>query len=309
MTYYRTLACQYILNKCDPDPELKTLAIDSLFLFATDNELDINLRADAVDVLLTIEDKEIVSRATHILSILGSMGRSVKTIYDNAQNVHIRSVEKSALQILEFLNGINPVKASHVVDYNWTRKNIVEFASTLNEEEKERVNVALTRVLIDRAFYGTFSMTLTTILCRIWAYIEDHEHFETLRMRVIEELIDASSWCSTGYAMRIVNSLSGFTDFSIKISFEDQIAGNLAGRLNAVIRKIEDEDYQGQIMMEMAIPVQYYNQRGAFLRFFRENMSKIREEMYQEFREFMTDQDYDLYFRKAIIAYEGVDTF
>jgi hypothetical protein len=37
---------------------------------------------------------------------------------------------------------------------------------------------------------------------------------------------------------RIINSLSGYKDFIVKISFEEQIKANLAGRLNARIREI-----------------------------------------------------------------------
>jgi hypothetical protein len=160
--------------------------------------------------------------------------------------------------------------------------------------------------VIDRAVYGSTNMTLATILSKIWTYIQDSEHRAELERRLLEELIDANNKCSTGYTSRLVNVLSGFDDdMSITISFEDQIIANLEGRLNANIKKIEDEEEQGGILEEMTIPVIHYHLRPNFLKFFRENISEIREGMFQEFTSFMSDIDYDMYFRKAIIHYEG----
>jgi hypothetical protein len=92
---------------------------------------------------------------------------------------------------------------------------------------------------------------------------------------------------------------------SISISFEDQITANVEGRLNACIRNIKDDDVIDNILNEMSIPVIHYELRKNFLTFFRQHISKIREELYNEFHTFMTDLDYDFYFRKAIIHYEG----
>ena len=56
----------------------------------------------------------------------------------------------------------------------------------------------------------------------------------------------------------------------------------------------------------MILPVRFYDKRGNFLKFFRKNISFIREEMYLEFKDDITSPDFDLYFRKAISHYEGV---
>jgi len=57
-------------------------------------------------------------------------------------------------------------------------------------------------------------------------------------------------------------------------------------------------------LVEMAINTENTSSRANFLKFFRDNMLKIREEMYMEFREHMTDVDFDLWFRAAIMSYE-----
>jgi hypothetical protein len=42
-----------------------------------------------------------------------------------------------------------------------------------------------------------------------------------------------------------------------------------------------------------------------FSLFFRTYVSKIREEMYKEFNEYLDDSTFDLFIRKGIMKYEG----
>ena len=42
-----------------------------------------------------------------------------------------------------------------------------------------------------------------------------------------------------------------------------------------------------------------------FLKFFREHLGNIRHEIWEEFKEDITDTDFDMYFRKAVQKYEG----
>ena len=162
------------------------------------------------------------------------------------------------------------------------------------------------RIQIDRATYGHSNLTLVSILVKIWGYIEESEHKEELENRLMEEIVESNNKCSSGYVGRLVNTLSGFDhDMSIIISFKDQIVANLEGRLNAKARGITDDTFRDLVLEEMIVPVHHFDQRGNFLKFFRENISQIREEMYQEFKEFMEDSDYDMHFRSAIMSYEG----
>jgi hypothetical protein len=49
-----------------------------------------------------------------------------------------------------------------------------------------------------------------------------------------------------------------------------------------------------------------FNDRRHFLMFFRQYMLRIREELYEEFKEYVSDTDFDLTIRKAISSYEGI---
>ena len=311
---YRILACQYLLRKCEIDNKCRDWVENSLLTFARDDNLNVNVRADAVDVLLQLGSETNRKEAANLILILGAIGGGVRTVFDNSQNVHHRSIEESANKILEFLNTIpSKNKEGNEIEFDYVRKCILELVEKREsemtkenyKEYKVKIEAALTRIFIDRAVYSRYNMSLILILTKIWCYIEGHKYEDEMKKRVLEELYDSSEVCSTGYAFRIVNVISGFGELSIGISFEDQVIANLAARLNNKIREIEDEDFRADVVTEMMIEPSYFNERSNFLKFFRENISKIREDMFQDFKDYMSDTDYDMYFRKAIIHYEG----
>lgn len=303
---YRVLACQYLLEKCDPDEDLKNLIENFLLEVGENPTIDEDVRADACDVILQYGGDKAREGARALLFVIGGGNMSRNNIYKNSQNVHIRSIEESVQKIIEKLSCYHP-KGGKIYDFSKTREDIVKkIEDHENKEEKVGIEEAMTRILIDRAVYGTTNLTLAGILAKIWTYIQDSEFKEELEKRLFEELLESNNKCSSGYASRLVNTLSGFDEnMSVSISFEDQIVANLEGRLNKMIRELRDEDYMILVLEEMTIPVIFFDQRRNFLKFFREHISKIREEMYNEFKDFMEDVDYDFYFRKAIIHYEG----
>ena len=67
------------------------------------------------------------------------------------------------------------------------------------------------------------------------------------------------------------------------------------------------EDFEEQVLNEMMLETNKFNDRRHFLIFFRVYMLRIREELYEEFKEYITDTEFDLCIRKAISSYEGVN--
>ena len=296
---FKIVVLQYMLSKCKLSDEVSLNCQHKLLEYCNDVNLDENLRADAADVIMRYGNEENRQLATLVIVNLGTAGRN-RTIFENRQNVHSHSIEESASDMIEYLCE----KVECKVDYESVRNDVLKECEQSSKEDKEKIELSLTRILIDRATYGKFNISLQSIICKVWSYIRGHEFESELRKRLLEELIDSASMCSTGYAFRLVNVLSGYTNLSIRISYEDQIVANLTGRLNARIRKIQDIDYQGEVLVEMSLPAEYNDSRKNFLKFFRENISEIRQEMYEEFSEYMSDTDYDLYFRKALMHYE-----
>jgi hypothetical protein len=71
--------------------------------------------------------------------------------------------------------------------------------------------------------------------------------------------------------------------------------------------KIENciQIFSESVINEMMIKSSRYGDRRNFSLFFRTYASKIREELAEEFKEFVSDADFDLWFRRAIMSYDG----
>ena len=240
------------------------------------------------------------------------------------------------------------------------------------KERENKIKIAISRIYLDRALYSKYNSTLSNILIKVWSYLSSHEYQKEMQKRLLEELEEMSGTCSTGFASRLINVISGFGEFNIRISWEDQIIANFSGRLNAAARKITDDDsifythklldvmklwinsieqkelkndilnklhtseciteqptitdiinqylsenknskvnycveiFSQNVLNEMLLPSSISHNRLHFSLFLRTYVAYIREEMYQEFKEYLDDTSFDLYMRKAIMRYEGL---
>lgn len=378
-TYHRILSSQYILRNSTKDSPLFKIIENILLQFASDDYLDTNLRADACDTLLLYGNSESIKTASTIIDNLGNSLNRNNVIYQNSQNVHNDAIEDSVKEILEFLSTIKENNLSFefvksellrkLKDRIMEHKNsckilnseIPDFCSIECEELNNFINkvkVSLNRILYDNNIY-TFNLTLQKLLIKLYNYIQNHDYVLQLEQRLFEELVDMSGTCSSGFISRLCNVISGFSDFTIKIGYEHQIAANLSGRLNyyiknlnilddnnLILKRIEDvrkiynnqssdeissessdsdksnhinpnfenslsdlelmEIFQMKVIEELTFVV--HIERTNFLLFFRTYIPVIREEMYKEFvPDYVDDTTFDLYMRKAIYIYEGMN--
>lgn len=393
-TLYRILAGQYLIQKFDSEIDQDSRQnIENIILsFAEDDLLDYNLRADAADMLLNIGSDIVKLRSREIIAILGAVDGHVKTIFQNAQNVHTTEIENSVSEIIEFLSSYpTQIVENNTIDFEYVSikiKNILkdeivcknddcniekqcsEDCKTLYNKHN-KIKLSLNRIYMDRALYSKYNSSLMNILIKIWSYAMESEFKDEMILRLFQELEDMSGTCSSGFCSRLVNVISGFGELSIRISFEDQIVSNFTGRLNALARKICEpeskfykdklndvvelwlnfnidkkkkiinlikktekltelppmkkiieeflkidrdnkiqicvEDFSENVLNEMMVETHKFANRQNFLLFFRTHMLSIREEMYLEFNGLVTDTEFDLWIRKAISTYEGVN--
>ena len=322
---YRILAAQYLLRlKIENYRDVENV----LLSIAENEENEYNLRADASDVLLSLGSEEMKVRGREIIIKLGGKG---KTIFENKQNVHVKEIEKSILNILEKLCSVSniEIEKGKLIDFEYVESKIKE-----NVKENNLIDVSLNRIKIDRTLYSTYGYTLSKVLIKLWTYIQHNENKEEMEKRLLNELEEMAGTCSSGFLGRLVNSVSGFGDMNLSISFEDQIVSNFGARLNAYARNIavdfrnepylsdikkllkfeegkDDLDellnnFYDSVIDEMMLSCSDYKNRPSFLLFFRTYMSRIREEMFKEFIEYITETDFDLYFRKALSHYDGI---
>jgi hypothetical protein len=71
--------------------------------------------------------------------------------------------------------------------------------------------------------------------------------------------------------------------------------------------KINDclTEFQMNALNELTVESSSFNERKNFLLFFRTNLSSLQTELWEEFKDYVSDTDFDLSFRRAIYNYEG----
>ena len=385
--YYKILSGQYLLQKCSLTPSTSLSVQKRILSFAQDSDVEYDRRADAADILLRLGEKNMQEAGRSIIKELGCVAGEVKTVFDNAQNVHNEEVEESVFEALEFLNTLPIHTINNLpIDFDYVNTQVENMVIEKEENERkknptfmeveksERIRLAMNRIRMDRALYFKYNNSLLNILLKVWTYmVSDQENFKEMCTRLLEELEEMSNTCSSGYAIRLINVISGFGNFNMRISFEDQIIANFIGRLNAKARLIQSEDspfrkerlydmielllhkednkelkesieiklnpsgdeksrpnmltivkhflstdmetkvesciskFSELVINEMTAKSSNYSTRQNFFLFFRTYVGGIREEMYEEFKEFLSDSDFDLYMRKALMSYEGLN--
>lgn len=234
--FYRILAGQILLSK------FKEPVDEIILKISLDETEEYNIRADATDLLLKYSTKnDIKAEAKEIIMELGRMKGEVRSIYDNAQNAHSEAIESSATECLVNLSqeplATYPNISNKPIDFEFVEKQL-KFAASMGWNV-EKIEAALNRIALDNALYSSLHISLKSALVLVYSFIlrQDNEDRFNLSTRLLQELEESAGICSTGIMERIVNTLSGFDErFGLKISYEDQIKGNLAGRLNAKIK-------------------------------------------------------------------------
>lgn len=374
---YRILSAQYLLQKIELS-ECERNDIEKILIeFAENKNNEYNRRADSADLLLRLGSSESKIIAKNIITELGKNGKNIKTLFDNAQNVHNEEIEESITEILNYLSNMILKIDNIVVDFNYVNNQInklIKNCSQLNCQKtckhkrckncnscnkstfnnyfcsrkcselyirNEKINASLNRISMDRILYSKYNNTLSGILVKIWTYIENNEYKDEMKKRLIEELEDMSGTCSSGFVSRLINVISGFGEFNIRISWEDQILSNFTARLNNFAQQITQtnsiyyikyieqikENYKNipeiyntdieNIIQEFAYNVineltnnsSDYNSRKNFSLFLRITLPIIKEDLYNEFKDYISDTDFDLYLRKAVMMYESGESF
>jgi hypothetical protein len=346
---YRILSGQFVLQNSIGGNDVNRIILH----ICNDESISYNSRADATDLLLTYGDGETKELATKIIKHLGTVGSKHNfTIYENAQNAHTNSISQSVIDMLEMLYD----RVSTHLEFEFVTSLILK--QTNNSDVIKRV---LNRIELDHTTYSRLNVSLKSVLAAVFSFIMDRQDgcdADVLLDRLYVELEESDGICSTGILERLVNSLSGFENFMVKISFEEQIEGNLFGRLNARIAKLssvpclhhrmcncltescfaskvkvprakkllrcgtcarcvgktclhvcgDDCDWNSNLMNkaieEMLIPTSIPEKRINFLVIYRFYISEIMEEMHSEFKDYISDAEFNLHFRTAMMKYD-----
>jgi hypothetical protein len=283
------------------------------------NEIIINLRAISADVILRQGTPEFQLKARQIITELGMSAdgdkkniTKVKSIYDNSQNVHNETIDKSVVEFLEKLmspvDGIYvqlskknmsiPVYKSIREDVSTCIRNLV---SPTDMEKRNLGYFTLNRIDIDSATFTRYNITVAEVLVLCWCKIQftkyDKQTVSLLEKELVDNLCQKETECSTGYVNRIVNTFSS-TDDSVKISWADQILANIKGRMEKRIRNC-DESVMGAIALGSMNDADEED-REIYVNFIKNGLIEIIAEMRPEFvPKHMSSSEFERYIADA----------
>lgn len=294
----RLLSAQFLLQMDCPGIEMKNAIVDELFRVSESKEYDEDTRADAADIILRLGDKEQRKRARKQIVDLGfdpaNKTERVKTIYDNSQNIH-----EFSEQVEGFVDQMMKIYDKDL-SFDKIAQKVDRLISITEIDQKEKIKAvhAMRRIGIDTATFGDEKYTLREIFIGAWAkiYTFPEDIQEQLLSRLVEELVDMGDTCTSGHVGRIVNVFSGY-DNTIQMKWCDQIAGNVKGRLEAIIRTLEDEELKSALLIAQT-DIADDDEKQLYVDFVKEHLFKIKDELYEEFVKggYITTEEFKRYF-------------
>ena len=310
---YRVTFAQNIIKKeLGDDDSFIVECLDELLTIMSDPDYPFETQADICDFFLNTENRYITETHHHqaqqkMEELFRENMVSELSIFANRQNVHSESIETSSEEMLKKLHEKYGLMPSTLEKLQQWRLEMEEWDAYKEQTEniQHKVALCMNRIFFDKRLYGTTKDTLTTIFGLVWRHIHHSEHEDELKKRLLEEMTEASGQCSTGIAVRLVNTLSGYDDFMLKISYREAILSKVMHHMNKKVMEHPDPHIRDTLLYEMIIPATEYTERKTFLGFFRKNIAAIKEELYEEYKEVVSDTDFDLYLKQALIVYEG----
>ena len=295
----RILVCQYILNHSQKLRDIDLQVVFSFLMSVLENNVEeypIYIQTDVADMILNIHNSIPDDLRKKAIDIIIEAGGNHFSMYHNQENIH-NIQESSITPILKILQQ----KYGH---FKRELENDISIVKEKSRGQKE-IEISLLRIQLDSQYYN--NLKIRNIFQLVISYILSHPDIEQeLWKRCLEELQEMSGKCSTGYAVRLLNILSGFDEeLSVTIPEDERFKSIFFHKLNKHLSDNEDGDNQSNILYELTIDSSKPELRQNFLKFFRKVFPILSNEMYQEFKDNLDDTTIDLYLRKAYYDYES----
>jgi hypothetical protein len=140
----------------------------------------------------------------------------VKSTADNAQNVHLTSVQNSMANAIKFLYSYN----SHYKFNQNHIKSILQFPDDKWDQIK---------LLCDSTNkHSIYHMTYFQVLTKVLQVIHESPYKDTMLEVLRDEIIDGLDTCFTGQITRMVNSLNGFVkQIKVGIDHKEELSNTI----------------------------------------------------------------------------------
>jgi hypothetical protein len=282
--------------------------LDRILSIAQNATNEYNVRADASDALISSGIEYYKKEGEKLIDLLANVdGTKTKTFYSNAQNVHTKSTIEKSYLMLAFLE--KQVKVSDFIEFDYIR-NLMRSKVITDDVKSMRLQKSFDRIAGDNIRYGENKYHLLHLLRLVYTFIDKHEYKIELENRLLEELIDMSSTCSSGFFSRLFNTVHGYTtEFIAGMDWSEQICANLTTRLNKILQtEYADSDLQSTILEQMTINDDDLTLKSAYLDFMRKHLGTVSKSLKDEFVTVgghVSESDFEYFLRDAISRYEG----
>lgn len=296
--YFQIL--KYILRNSRSSEEIRTTILEEFERLFTDPHVNGFIKMEIADIFL-LNNRTV--RGNEMLAVLRGFirveeAKDSRTVYDDSQNVHDANVNKSVLTAAHRLIEI-------FSETEFDRDNVIQSLERVDSKCKNLVNTVLDRVEIDTARfshkYDKFS--LYNVFSNLWAFIIKNKESEELKKRLLQELTDMNSYCSTGHLSRFINVIQGYTEdpkLCIRISEKSQIKAVLT-RLMETLLGNAPEDVMDSMIGDQQL----------FMTFIVSAMNKQFPKLFEEYGNEDEDKDTQTSssFLSAIVSYTRCDKF
>lgn len=308
----RILSGQHMMTMETLDGSEKIAIGDVILTIALDPLAEVNVKADAADVLMRLGTAEQREKAREVLVQMGYSAVSadsenimdrVKTVYNYSQNVHDENISESVSKFIEMMIKDSTVKVIPFKDVYSRTIDLIRKRG-LSTADKLKAIRSLNRVKIDTATFTEHKVSSAEIFVHVWIRIQKYEG-ETralLEERLVEELVEMGDTCSSGHGGRFVNVLSsvGTEGVELRIGYDSQICANLTGRINARIRDIPDDEVREAVTVGM-MTIAEKEDNEAYAEFIIPTLEELRTELYKEFVDgnYISALEFEKYFDSA----------
>jgi len=172
------------------------------------------------------------------------------------------------------------------------------------DNKREKVNKFLFRIMTDPSRYE--QMSIAEIMLLVYYKIQkmDKETIDVCINRLLEESEESLETCSSGYLTRIINVLSGFVegeDMQLRLDPKDELRSAVFARIHQRIRSLPDvlrNDVLEGLTSDREEDKEWFDQ---FMDYY-----SPEEELRQEYKDIMSEQDFKEVFIKCVNEYKGM---
>ncbi len=277
---YKILSCQYVLTYIPHSQSNLQQLQEFLYNIASSKSQINHYRSECADILSRNGYNEWKEKGKRIIEELGSSFE----IYENKENVHDTTINQQLSTVLKYL-----IETTDITSNSEDIYEILQYDNLLVK--------SFQRIMFDTSTYD--GKTLLDVLLLIWERIKGSDYKEELVKRLKEELLEMDKTCSSGHLARLLNVLNGYIEIPIvKISFEQQLRSNVFASIKLSFKQLSRQEVD-TITNEMT-----QSDKPTINEFL--SRFSPKDMLYQEFKEYMSETEFNNVYEKAIKDYFGL---